>query len=151
MGASILTLMASAKLDFVRSIYGGWQRADWSSTAWADPEIEFVIADGPSPFRATGVRAMASNWRNWLSAWEQFAMTAEEFRELDDERVLVLHRYSGRGRTSGLELDEMHARAAMVVHVRTGKVTRVLAYNDRDRALRDLGLAAEPPAADPAP
>ena len=28
----------------------------------------------------------------------------DELRELDDERVLVLDRFSGRGKTSGMEL-----------------------------------------------
>jgi ketosteroid isomerase-like protein len=140
--------MASANVEFVRTIYSAWQRGDWSSAAWADPQIEFVVADGPRPFTTTGVRGMAENWRNWLIAWEDFGMTAEEFRELDHERVLVLHSYSGRGKTSGLKLEEMHAQAAMVVHVRGGRVTRMLAYNDREHALADLGLAANPRASE---
>jgi ketosteroid isomerase-like protein len=140
--------MPSANVEFVRSIYASWQRGDWSSAAWADPQIEFVIADGPVPFATTGVRRMADNWRDWLIAWKDFGMTAEAFRELDDERVLVLHSYRGRGKTSGLKLEEMHSEAAMVVHVRDEKVTRLLAYNDRAQALADLGLTANPRASE---
>jgi len=143
--------MASANVEFVRSIYTAWERGDWSSAAWADPQIEFVIADGPVPFRTTGVRGMREGWRSWLSAWEGFGMRAEEFRELDDERVLVLHRYSGRGKSSGVELDEMRARAAIVVHVRDAKVTRLVGYNDREHALADLAPASRPHAAEPPP
>jgi ketosteroid isomerase-like protein len=133
----------SANLDLVRSIYAAWERGDWSATDWADPEIEFVIADGPSPFSTTGLRGMSEGWRSWLSAWENFGMQAEEFRELDEERVLVLHRYSGRGRTSGLSLEQMHAEAAMLLHMREDKVTRLVGYNDRARAFADLGLPPE--------
>ena len=46
---------------------------------------------------------MAEAFRDWLSAWEELRVEAEEFRELDDERVLVLSHFSGRGKTSGLE------------------------------------------------
>jgi ketosteroid isomerase-like protein len=61
-------------------------------------------------------------------------------RELDRERVLVLVRLRGRGKTSGLDLQAMHANDAEVWHVHGGKVTRLVMYWDRERALIDLGL-----------
>ena len=130
----------STNLDLVRSIYAAWERGDFGFTEWADPEIEFVIADGPSPGRWTGVVGMREGFRTWLSAWEGFRSESEEYRELDDERVFVLSHYSGRGKTSGLELGEMRAKGAGVAHIRDGKVTRLVWYTDRQRALADLGL-----------
>ena len=65
---------------------------------------------------------------------------AERFHELDDERVLVLVRLSGRGKVSGLDIAETGASGAEVWHVRDGKVVRLEMYWDRDEALAELGI-----------
>ena len=133
--------MASANLDFVRSLYAAWGRGDWSSVEWAHPEIELVAADGPTPGRLGKGRAeLAEGWRDFLGAWEDYRTEGEEYRELDGERVLVLVKISGRGKTSGLPA---RASAANLVHLRDGKVTRLVLYWDRERALAELGLRPE--------
>ena len=50
--------MSQENVEVVRSICAAWDRGDYSSVAWADPDIEFVTADGPSP----------GSWRGWR-AW----------------------------------------------------------------------------------
>jgi ketosteroid isomerase-like protein len=125
----------------VRSVMAAWERGDYDSAEWADPEIEAVIADGPSPSSSTGLPGMAASWGDFLHAWEGFHHKVEGYRELDDERVLVLVQWAGRGKTSGLEVDQMTTRSAVLFHVRGGKVMRVVAYLDRERALADLGLS----------
>jgi hypothetical protein len=66
---------------------------------------------------------------------------AEACRQLDDERVLVLTRLSGRGKTSGIELGQMRSNGADVLEIRGGKVVRFLLYWNREHALADLGLS----------
>jgi ketosteroid isomerase-like protein len=134
---------ASANLDLVRSICAGWERGDYSSTGWAHPEIEFAFADGPAPGSWTGLPAMAKAMRDLLSPWEEFHQEVDQVRELDDERVLGLLNWGGRGKTSGVELGQIRSRGASIFHIRRGKVTRLVAYLDRERALADLGLAPE--------
>ena len=133
----------SSNLDLVRSIFANWERGDFSRTNWADPEVEWVTVDGPAPGSWTGVRGMGEASRDWVNAWEGYRVQAHQFRELDDKRVLVLFDYAGRGKTSGLEIGQLGATGAGVFHVRSGRVTRVDAYWDGDRALADLGLAPE--------
>ncbi len=132
---------SSTQLDLVRSIFSAWERGDYSSVEWAHPEIEFVIADGPTAGRWTGLAGMAEGFRDFLSAWEEHRAGAEEFREVDDGRVLVLVRVVARGKASGLELGQMRAKGASIFHFRQGKVTRLVCYFDRSRALADLGPA----------
>jgi ketosteroid isomerase-like protein len=100
----------SANLELVRSILAASERGDYSLVDWAHPEIEFVIVDGPHPGSWKGVAGMAEGMRDFLSAWEEYRVEAEEFRELDGERVLVLLRRSGRGKTSGLELGQVRSK-----------------------------------------
>jgi ketosteroid isomerase-like protein len=133
--------MASANMDLVRSIYADWELGDFSWAEWAHPEIEYVLADGPEPGGWTGLAGMAEGFRDYLSLWQNMRPEADEYRELDAERVLVFHRLTGRGKTSGLELGQMRTKGAYVFHIRGGKVTRLVAYMDSERALADLGLA----------
>jgi ketosteroid isomerase-like protein len=124
-------------LDLVRRIYADWARGDFGSTEWADPEIEFVIADGRDPGVWTGSAELAEAWREVLSYWDDLRMEADNYRPLDDERVLALHTWTGQARTTRLV---SLADGASLSHVRHGKVVKLVLYWDRDRALADLGL-----------
>ncbi|HTQ68359.1 MAG TPA: nuclear transport factor 2 family protein [Solirubrobacteraceae bacterium] len=138
--SSTLRRVVSGNLEIVRAIVANWERGDYSSSDWADPEIEFVYADGPVPGSFRGVEGMAESWREFLRNWDDARAEVEELRELDGQRVLMLFRQQGRGRTSGLEVAHTGSRAANLFHLRDGRVTRVVLYLDRDRALADLGL-----------
>jgi len=137
----------SENLDLVRSIYAAWERGDYSSADWADPEIECVIADGPAPGKWTGQQAMAAAWRDFMSAWEDWRVYVDEYRELDGERVLVLEDRSARAKISGLRIGKMggetRSKGASLFHIRDGEVTRFVTYFNREHALADLGLAPE--------
>jgi ketosteroid isomerase-like protein len=133
----------SENLDLVRSIYADWERGDYNSSEWAHPEIEYAILRpaGFPPSSAKGRTEMRETARANIEVWAQLRIAAEEYRELDSERVLVLDDVSGRGKRSGLEIGQFGAGGAHLFHVRGGMVTRLVVFPDRDRALADLGLA----------
>ena len=133
--------MSKENVDLLRSVLAAWERGDYSSTEWAHPEIEYAIADGPEPGSGTGLMGLAQAWGDWVSAWEDLRIEVDEYRELDDERVLVLARKSGRGKASGLEIEAMHAKGAVICCVHDGKVTRMVLYYDRACAFADLGIS----------
>ena len=89
--------MSSANLDLVRSIYAAWERGDFSSVEWAHPEIEYIFADGPHPGTWTGLAGMARGNRDFLAAWEDWRIEADEYRALDDERGSTRLRSARRG------------------------------------------------------
>jgi ketosteroid isomerase-like protein len=131
----------SGNLDLVRSISAAWERGDYSSLEWAHPQIEFVLADLPASGSSTGMAAMEKNWFDFLDAWEGHRIEVDCYRELDSERILTLGHFSARCKTSGLEVGQVRTKGANLFHLREGKVTRLVIYFDRERALADLGLA----------
>jgi ketosteroid isomerase-like protein len=130
----------SENLGLVRSIYAEWERGDYSRNDWAHPDIQWVNVEGPTPGRSTGLDGIAAAFRHWATAWEDFRIVADEFIEVDADSVLVLVHYSGRGKRSGIEVGELPSKTAAVFYLRGGKVTSYVVYQDRDRALADLGL-----------
>jgi ketosteroid isomerase-like protein len=133
--------MSQESAEIVRSILASWERADFRSVSWAHPEIEYTVVGGPEPGTWTGLAEMKASVRAFMSAWEDYGIEAQAYRELDDERVLVLVRLSGRGKASGLDIEETQAKGAQVWQVREGQVIRLVLYWHRDQALADLGLS----------
>jgi ketosteroid isomerase-like protein len=76
--------------------------------------------------------------RDSSEAWADLrdVRSASEFRALGDS-VLVLSRFAGRGRGSGVEVD---APLGIVFDLRGCKISRIRAFLDHDEALRAAGL-----------
>jgi len=139
--AASLNPAMSEKLDLVRSIFADWERGDFRSAEWADPDIELVTVGGPEPDTWKGLAGVAEFTRDFLAAWSHIRLVADEYLEVDDERVVVLLHYSGSGTTSGLDLSEVGSAHANIFHIRAGKVTRYVVYWEYGRAFADLGMS----------
>jgi hypothetical protein len=136
--------MSQANLDLVRSICAAWERGDFSSAAWANPEIKFAMsAGGTADGEWTGLAGISEGLRGYLSAWKDYRVKVDDIREIDDKRVLTLTEYSGVGKESGLDLRATPMLGAILFELRDGTVTQLTAYGSREGALADLGLAHE--------
>jgi len=69
--------------------------------------------------------------------WKEFRAIAEEYRDLGG-RVLLLGRFEGLGKGSGVPVD---AQLGTVYDFRGGKVSRSRVYLDHGEALRAAGLS----------
>jgi ketosteroid isomerase-like protein len=130
----------SENVDAVRLIYAAWERGDYSSAEWAHPDIEYVNADGPDRGTRVGLAGMAESWRRLLSVWSEFQTNAEEYRELDDGRVLVLAAFGGTARITGLDVRDGLSRGANIFELRDGRVSRLTLYWNQERAFAELGI-----------
>jgi hypothetical protein len=99
----------SANLDLARSICAAWERGDFSSAEWANPEIEWVIVGGREPGSWTGRAGMAQGGRAGLDAWQDVRAEVHGYREPDGERVLAFLRMIARRKASGLQLGEVQS------------------------------------------
>jgi ketosteroid isomerase-like protein len=133
--------MSQEHLEIVRPIYAAWERGDFTSAEWAHSDIELVVGDSFEAGSVKGLAAMAAAWHDWLGAWDEYRVEVDEYRELDDERILVLMLHCGRGKTSGLDVGQTKRAGANLLHVRNGRVSKIVLYWDRERALADLGLS----------
>ena len=136
----------SENLDLVRSIYADWERGDFSSLEWADPEIEYTVVGGPAHGSWIGVTAMTDVTRDHIRGLEGFHIAVDECRELDGERVLLLWRFRGRGKASGIDAAEIpggrHRRIPVRYPARQGDEADLLHESrPRRRRPRPRGVA----------
>jgi ketosteroid isomerase-like protein len=134
--------MATHNVDLIRPIYEEWGRGNWRPYFDVyDPEMEwgwsseFVDLGGVFQDR----RDPNPRLRSWLSGWEHWRAEADEFREIGDY-VVVLASYHGRGRGSGVEIEQ---QGAHVFKVRDGKVVRLEIFASRELAIASVRAPAE--------
>jgi ketosteroid isomerase-like protein len=127
--------VSKENVKVVMAIYSDWKRGDFSSTEWADPEIEFSVP-GPEPAEH-GIEPMGRAWASWLRAFKDFKVEALALHDAGD-KVVVEQTFHGEGRGSGISLDEISGAA--VLTLRDGKVVDFTGYTTVEAALADTGI-----------
>jgi ribose 5-phosphate isomerase A len=90
------------EIEKLRTLYEDWARGDFSGAELFDPAVESEFFGMGEQLRGSTREELAELIANWLSAWERpFTLDAEEFIQSGDQ-VLVLVRWIGRGKGSGV-------------------------------------------------
>ena len=107
-------------------------------TPWElfDEDVEIYDHDTPDQGVYRGHAGVASWLEEWGAAWAAWSIEPEEFIDAGDS-VVVFIRMKTQGRGSGVEVER---RDAQVWQLRGGKVVRGDYYNDRQQALKSVGL-----------
>jgi len=104
-----------------------------------DPDVEWIPIT--AALEGTSYRG-EEEVRGWMEEikreWEIFETRPRDFRDLGDDRVLILGTWRARGRSSGLELDSQPA--SWLIKFEGGKITRMQTFTDRAKALEAAGL-----------
>jgi ketosteroid isomerase-like protein len=141
LGREILLNVSQENVEIVRQAFRAFDRRDRAAFArLLAPDVEWHTLAGP----ILGVGTVRGRdgmlkflWEDIPESIEGFRATPEEFTDLGDDRVLLVGRFEGRGRISGVDVD---LRVASVYEIRGGMVTTVRDYARREQALEAAGL-----------
>ena len=127
--------MSEGNVELIRGLYRRFEEGDEDGAlALLDPAMEVhdrpEIPD-PQVYRGyDGVRAALQGSRD---TFEQLNFIPEEYLDAGDDQVVVVFRFQGVGRGSGVEVDEQLAHRWTI---RDGKPVRLTVHSSRDDALR---------------
>ena len=103
-----------------------------------DPNVEFIIATGAlDAGRYVGHAGVRGYFRGWAGTWENWHLHPESLIDAGDDRVVVGLYERGRGKGSGVEVDN---RVGQVWTFRDGLVVRWETYSTLAQALKAAGL-----------
>jgi ketosteroid isomerase-like protein len=126
-------------VEIVRRATAAYDRGAFEEAAgWMDPAIEWDMSRVPVPEPEVyrGLDGLAAFTEVWQESWAALDLDPEEFIDAGD-RVVSVVRQAGRGRVSGVEVEQ---RFAQVWTLRDGRIVRMDMYPDRGAALKAVGL-----------
>jgi ketosteroid isomerase-like protein len=126
--------MAEPNVELVRTIYERFRARDNDGAlSLCDPEIEVHDRpEIPDPQVYRGHEGVLASLRVSRAAFRELDLVPEEFLDTGD-RVIVVFRFQGTGRESGVSIDE---RLAHLWTIRNGRAVRMEVHSGRDEALR---------------
>jgi uncharacterized protein len=131
--------MSQENVEIVRRMYEAVNRRDLD--AWSellDPEIEYHDAPGlPGGGVHNGREAVRRHAEGYLDAWSEARVEADP--RLAGNQLIARLRYTGTGRTSGIDVETPEFGA--VFDLRGDRISRVRQFTTYADALEAAGLS----------
>jgi ketosteroid isomerase-like protein len=133
--------MSEEPVEIVRQALDAFNRSDRASVEpLLHPDVEWRTVLGPVLGVETGSgrdAVLRFGFEEIPDAIEDFRVEVEELRDLGEGRVLLVARYLGRGKSSGIELEE---RISSIHRLRDRMIVSVRDYPSSQEALEAAGL-----------
>jgi uncharacterized protein len=134
--------MSKENVERVRSGYEAFAEGDLDAILnLLDSDVDWHPAIAP----ILGVESVRGReavrqflMRDLFEGFDQFHAEPLSFEDLGDDFVLVMVRYSGRGESSGIEMDQKYAT---LYELRDGKAVTMRDYPTRADALEAAGMS----------
>ena len=133
--------MSQENVDVVRRAYealahGGLDRFIEHLTD--DVEYRTIEGDPDDIGPIRGKDAVRAWLQDWAHTFDEFWFEPIELIDAGKDTVVVVERYGGRAKLSGVETDQT---VGVVLTIRDGKIARGREYPGRQQALEAAGLA----------
>lgn len=135
--------MSEENLEIVRRLYEAAARRDTAAVlSLYDPGIELDASRtqrGAITGRLVHGHAALQRWlREWYGAWDNIDDDLEELIDAGEHEVISVMTQRGRGRTSGVEVED---RLATLWTIRGGRIVRAVWFPTREEALAAAGVS----------
>jgi uncharacterized protein (TIGR02246 family) len=131
--------MSKENVEIVRQFIEAWSAHDREAmTELLHPDAVFhsaVTNVVGETFR--GRDEIVAVFDRWEQEWSEIYWEVDEYIDVDDHRVVTLHRVFATGRSSGVQTVR---ELGGVLELRDGKVVSQWIYLDRDEALAAAGI-----------
>ncbi|MBA2522369.1 MAG: nuclear transport factor 2 family protein [Solirubrobacterales bacterium] len=133
--------MSQENVEIVQAIYDGWQRGDLeASFRHIAEEAEFIappdLTGGGRSFR--GQDGFSESLTEWIGGWDHYHFELSGLIDCEGELVLAEGRQRGRGKSSGVEVDEP---IYGLWTLKDGQAVQHRVFRNRSQALEAAGLS----------
>jgi ketosteroid isomerase-like protein len=130
--------VSQANLEKARAFIDAYNRRDFdAAVADFDPEVDWVLPERQSSDSCRGPDEIRRFWEGIDETFEELQLLPQEFLDAGD-RVATRLRHYGRGKGSGVEIDEELYH--QVATFRDGKMVRIEYFAEWSEALEAAGL-----------
>jgi len=129
--------MSNENVDKARDFIDAYNRRDFDAAVEAfDPEIEWVLPERQSSDSCRGPDEVKRFWEGLDETFDELRLEPQEYLDAGD-RVATRLRHHGRGKRSGLEINEELYH--QVVTFRGGRMVRIEYFGEWSEALEAAG------------
>jgi ketosteroid isomerase-like protein len=132
-GAILRGRCRGRNVDKTKDFIAAYNRRDFDgAVAWFHPEIGWVLPPGQSSDSCRGPEEVRRFWNGLHETFEELRLDPQEFVDVGD-RVATRLRYYGRGKRSGVEIEEELYH--QVTTFEAGWIVRIRYFTDWSEAL----------------
>jgi ketosteroid isomerase-like protein len=130
--------MSQENVEIVRRMYAAFHAGDTGGAlACFDPDVVVDFSRRADGRVGRGREYLSQVVASWMGAWEEWRQEIDEVRDLGS-RVYVFATQRGRGKGSGVEIDQ---RFAILYEVEGDSIINVTYYPQPAEALEAAGLS----------